>query len=195
MRRLATILGIAALLGALTPLSTAAAADSNGCSWSVASLGADGNPVDEAAAPGAGGTADQPLKVDPAGSIAWQGSTDTVITNGTWTVSVAGVQVLSGGAENAGNESSGTGTKDLSTIPGLSLLLSGSTKIPFSGKLTGAGGTCTGSGYIVGTGSLVSAPLFWAGLLASILGLLMAGWVLLGTTSAAAGTTVGGIAA
>jgi hypothetical protein len=162
----------------------------------VVPTSADGAKLDAATAPGAGATADKPLKLDPAGSVAWKGSTTTAITGATWSVSALGVTLLSGEAANAEKKTSAEGTTDLSTIPVLKVLLSGSTKIPVSGTFSGTGGSCTASGYISGTGSLTGAPLFWAGSVLALLGLLLGASVLTGTKAVAttAAVTSGGAA-
>jgi hypothetical protein len=182
----------AAALAVLAP--SALAADASGCSGTVVSLAADRHPLGTATAPGAGGTQENPLIVDPAGTIVWTGSTTAVITNGTWSVSALGVTILSGDYANAEKKTSAKGTTDLSTIAPLKILLTGNTKIPVSGTITGTGGGCTASGYVSGTGSPTSSPLFWAGGLLTIIGLLLALWVLMGTkaVAATAATTAGG---
>jgi len=180
----------------LVPASAALAADATGCSGAVVSMTADGSKLDAAAAPGSGATADTPLTLDPAGSVAWKGSTSTAITDGTWSVSALGVTLLSGDAANTEKKTSAAGTTDLSTIPVLKVLLTGSAKIPVSGSITGTGGSCTASGYVTGTGSVTGAPLFWAGSVLTLLGLLLAASVLTGTKAAvaAAAVTAGGAA-
>ncbi len=180
----------------LVPSAAALAADATGCSGSVVSMTADGAKLDAATAPGAGGTADNPLKLDPGGTVAWTGSSTTAITGGTWSVSALGVTLLSGDAANTEKKTSADGTTDLSTIPALKVLLSGSTKIPVSGTITGTGGSCTASGYVAGTGSLTSAPLFWIGSVLALLGLLLGVSVLTGTKAVAttAAVTSGGAA-
>jgi hypothetical protein len=178
----------------VVPASAAVAADATGCSGAVVSLTADGAKLDAATAPGAGATADKPLKLDPAGTVTWKGSTTTAITGGTWSVSALGVTLLSGDAANTEKKTSAEGTTDLSTIPVLKVLLTGSEKIPVSGSITGTGGSCTASGYITGTGSVAGAPLFWAGSVLTLLGLLLGVSVLTGTKAVAttAAVTAGG---
>jgi hypothetical protein len=176
----------AVVLAALAPAASALAADASGCSGTVVSISADRSVLGRATAPGSGGTQENPLVVDPAGTIAWTGSTTALITQGTWSVSALGVTVLSGDFANTEKKTSAKGTTDLSTIAPLKILLTGNTKIPVSGSITGTGGSCTASGYVAGTGSATSSPLFWAGGVLTIVGLLLAISVLSGTKAAAA---------
>jgi hypothetical protein len=112
----------------LVPTSAARAADPTGCSGAVVSTSADGTTLDAATGPGPGATADHPLRLDPAGTVAWKGSTTTAITAATWSVSALTITLLSGNAANSEKKTSAAGTTDLSTIPALKVLLSGSTK-------------------------------------------------------------------
>jgi hypothetical protein len=147
------------------PASAAVAANATGCSGSVQSQLADGQPLDQASAPGEGGTATDPLVIDPAGAVAWAGSTDSVITGGTWSVQVAGVTILSGTADNAEGTTSAEGVVELGdTLAPVQWVLQTNALIPVSGQLSGSGGTCSGDGYIAGTGAgTYTSPLFLAG--------------------------------
>ena len=167
MRRTGMVLAAAgaAALALLLPASAALAANATGCSGSVQSQLADGQPLDEAFAPGDGGTATDPLVIDPAGAVAWEGSTDAVITGGTWSVQVGGVTVMSGTAENAEGKTSADGVVQLAdTLAPVQWILQTNALIPVSGQLTGSGGTCSGDGYIAGTGGgTFTSPVFLAG--------------------------------
>lgn len=161
------VLAAGAVIGslALLPVPAALAADASGCSGTVQSLTADGTPLDQAAAPGAGATANDPLVVDPAGSVAWEGSTDVAITSGTWSVTLGGIPFRSGDVDNAAGTTSGSGTVDLAGAPApVQWVMTSNAKIPISGSVTGPEGTCTASGYLAGTGgSPISSPAFIAG--------------------------------
>jgi hypothetical protein len=167
MRRTGRVLAAAgaAALVMIVPASAAVAANATGCSGSVQSQLADGQPLDQAAAPGEGGTATDPLVIDPAGAVAWEGSTDSVITGGTWSVQVAGVTILSGTAENSEGKTSADGVVELAnTLAPVQWVLQTNALIPVSGELTGSGGTCAGDGYIAGTGGgTYTSPVFLAG--------------------------------
>ena len=153
----------AAALVMIVPASAAIAANATGCSGSVQSQLADGQPLDQASAPGEGGTATDPGH-GPPGAVVWEGSTDSVITGGTWSVQVAGVTVLSGTAENSEGKTSADGVVELAnTLAPVQWSLQTNALIPVSGELTGSGGTCAGDGYIAGTGGgTYTSPVFLA---------------------------------
>lgn len=202
MTRMSRVWAIAAALALASalPATAAQAADASGCSGSVRSAMADGSALDSAEAPGAGATQDDPLVIDPQGTVAWQGATDTAITSGTWSVSVMGLSFLNGTIDNPDGTTSGSGTVDLAAAPApVQWVLQTKARIPVSGTMTGSGATCTGSGYIAGLGSSpMSSPLFLAGAAFAGIGLLMGLWLLLGTkataTVASTGTMGGGAA-
>lgn len=192
-RRVVAALSVVGL-GVVLPAAAALAADATGCSGSVTSMMADGSELDSATAPGAGGTASDPLVIDPAGSVAWEGSTDSVITNGTWAVRVGGVQVKSGTADNAEGKTSASGTVDLAdTLAPVQWILQTNAKVPVDGELTGQGGTCTGSGYVAGTGAgTFTSPVFLGG--AALAGLGVIGAIAMAASTkatAAAGAAAG----
>jgi hypothetical protein len=167
--------GAAALI-MIVPVSAAFAADATGCSGSVESRLADGTKLDAASAPGSGGTATDPLVIDPAGSVAWEGSTSAVITGGTWTVRVGGVPVMSGTADNTEGATSASGVVDLANaLAPVQWILQTNALIPVDGELTGTGGTCSGSGYVAGTGGgTFTSPVFLAGAGFTTLGVILA---------------------
>jgi hypothetical protein len=191
--RIAAAVGAAAIL-TIVPLSAAMAADATGCSGSVTSYAANGDALGTATAPGAGGTQDDPLPIDTAGAVAWDGSTDEVITNGTWSVSAMGATLFSGSFENAEGSTTSTGRKDLAELPQqVAWALKGDMLIPVSGSITGTGGSCTAEGYITGTGSPISSPMFYAGAGLAVVGIALAGGVLAGTKVAAGAAAAGGV--
>ena len=105
-----------------------------------------------------------------------------MITDATWSVTIMGLPFLSGSFDNADGQTGSSGTTDLSTMPApVDWILKGDVKIPVSGSLTGTGGTCTGSGYISGTGSPTSAPMFYAGIGFAVVGAVMVVWTIAGT--------------
>lgn len=178
MRRVGTVLaaaGAAALI-MMVPASVAWAADATGCSGSVESQLADGTTLDTASAPGSGGTVDDPLVIDPTGKVVWEGSTDVVITGGTYTVRVGGVPVMSGTAENAEGAASASGTVDLNgTLAPVQWVLQTNALVPVEGELTGTGGSCSGSGYVAGTGGgTFTSPVFLAGAGITVVGVALA---------------------
>ena len=196
MNRTLRLLALAsvATLSVLAPASAASAADASGCTLTVASTSADGAALDTASAPGDGGTESNPFQVDLGGKVAYVGTTDAVITNGTYTVSALGVTIKTDTVANADKKKSATGEVDLSTVQSLKPLLAGGVKIPVTATLTGTGGTCTVTGYITGVGSATGSPVFYAGLAAAAVGLALALWTLFGTKAVVvAATTTGGV--
>lgn len=189
----ATVVGVIALL----PGSAALAAQAEGCQGSVQSVMADGSPLDSASAPGEGGTAGDPLVIDPEGSIAWEGSTSTAITSGTWSVTVGGVPFRSGDIDNADGDTSGSGVVDLAGAPApVRWVLTTNAKIPVEGSMSGPEGTCTASGYLAGTGgSPLSSPVFLAGAGLAAVGALGVVIMAVGTKAGAAAAAGGGAGA
>ena len=181
-----------AVLAVLAPASAASAADASGCTLTVASTSADGKPLDTASAPGDGGTEAHPFQVDLGGKVAYEGKTDAVITDGTYTVTALGVTVKTDTVTNADKKQTAKGEVDLSTVQSLKPLLSGGVKIPVQGTLTGTGGSCTVSGYITGVGSATSSPVFYAGLAAAAIGLGLALWTLFGTKATVVASSAAG---
>jgi len=178
----------------LIPASAAWAADATGCSGSVESFRADGTSLDMANLPGEGGTASDPFVIDPDGSVLWSGSTDELITDGSWAVRIGGVQVLSGEAPNGEQTQSAEGEVDLSgvVVTPVAWLMQTSARVPVEGELTGNGGTCAGSGYIAGAGgSTLTSPITLAGAGLTVLGAAMIIGVSVGTKAVAAGEAGG----
>ena len=181
-----TRITLAGMLAATTLILTAPAtlaAEAQGCSGSAESLNQAGKPISVAAAPGVGGTADNPLVIDPQGQVTWEGKTANPITDGTWSVSAMGVTILRGNATNPDATTMATGTMELSsTLAPVQWALTGSALIPVSGSMSGSGGSCTASGFVRGSGSAVSSPIFIAGVVLAILGLLLGVSVAVSTT-------------
>lgn len=172
----------------------ASATEADGCSGSFTSQDASGGTIDTASAPGAGATQGDPFQIDPAGRVTWKGGTDGVIKDGTWSVTVAGLPFRSGSFKNTDGETARAGTQDLSELPGpATWALRGAMVIPVSGTISGSGGSCEVSGYITGTGSATSSPIFFAGAGLGLIGMLMAAAVFAGTK--VAGAAAGGAAA
>lgn len=164
------------------PTAVALAAEADGCSGEVVSRSADGAELDRAVAPGDGGTLAAPLVIDGGGVVDWRGETDAVIADATWSVSIMGLPFLNGSFDNADGLTASEGTTDLSTLPApVAWLLKGDVKIPVSGSVTGTAGTCTASGYVTGTGSPTSAPMFYAGVAFVALGAILAVWTVAAT--------------
>ncbi len=194
MRRRMVLLTLVGTVAAVVALPAAAvAAEADGCSGTVATYDTSGSEVGAVDVPGDGGTQADPLPVDAKGTVVWSGTTDAAITNATWSVTVGGVRVAGGTFENADGETAYGSTEDLSGPLGpVAWALNGSMVIPVSGTITGDGGTCRASGWITGTGSATSSPIFFAGLGVGVVGILMGVGVLAGTKAVAGGAAAAG---
>ncbi len=198
MRRRSKISAWAATAVLLTslPAGAAFAADATGCSGSATSVTAAGEELDQASAPGEGGTEGNPLVIDPDGSVSYEGSIDEAITSGEWSITVMGLPFMSGPIDNPAGDTMSAGEVDVSTAPApVRWVLSTSAKVPVSGEMSGDGGSCVGSGFIAGTGdSTTSSPVFYAGAGFVLIGLAMFAGVFMGTKATVIGgaTTQGG---
>jgi hypothetical protein len=190
--RLLVVIGAAALTLAF-PASAAVAADATGCSGSVVSMNAAGDTLGTAQAPGPGGTQSDPLPIDTAGKVAWKGSTDSVITNADWKVTIAGATFLSGTFANTDGLTTSKGVQDMSAVPGLlGRTLSDRMKVHVEGQITGTGGSCAADGYVTGVTPPLKSPSLWAGVFVGAIGTAMGIGVLVGTKAAATATVASG---
>jgi hypothetical protein len=121
-----------------------AAFDLIGCELTVSSADDTGQPLDTASGPGAGGTLADPFDVHPLGTVHYDGHTNSVIKNHTWHVDVYGVPILTGGHDNSGGDTEGSG--DISVAQYAADRLAGLYFV--SGTLVGEGGSCDGSGWV-----------------------------------------------
>lgn len=157
---------MAALLLAGMAAGAALGADASGCQGSATSTTATGQEIQTVTAPGPGATQDDPFPVDFDGPVAWEGSSEAVIANGTWTVrampfTFTGEVTNSSGATTA----DGTVTPDEYlpfAIPGLVLV---------TVDLAGEGGaSCSVSGWIQFSGNPLSSPAGWVAIGLTVLG-------------------------
>jgi hypothetical protein len=169
-RRGVARLAVAGLVVVLATLGVSgpASAGIDGCSGSAQSRDADGDVVDEVTA--AGGrlidgdgkpvfTAANPFEVENDGTVDYDGQTDDVITDHTWSLEVLGVSVASGGSPNADREQRSEDTFDLDEE--LPFPITGLVKV--EGEISGRGGSCSGSGYVKVGGDPLASPITWAG--------------------------------
>lgn len=87
---------------------------------------------------------DKALLVDPGGTITYAGSSTAVVTDLTWTVSVAGVQVASGSSANDKKATKAAGTVDAADY--LPVSITGT--VLADATVTGTGGSCTGEAWV-----------------------------------------------
>ena len=149
----------------------AASAESlTGCSGTATSFDADGNQIDQATASDgkivdADGkpvfTSANPFTVDNQGTVKYSGSSDAVITDHTWKITMFGTQLVSGGSPNASLTKDADGTFDIQKK--VSVRFTGLVRV--EGDVTGRGGSCAGDGYIEVQGNPFTSPVTWFGLL------------------------------
>jgi hypothetical protein len=148
-----------------------AGATLTGCSGEGTSVDSKGNSIGFVVAPGEPGSSpENPFVVDRKGTVQWSGTTDGVITDHSWTVSVYGIPVNSGGSKNQDQKTQASGIEKIKKylpIPVVGLF-------HVTGELTGTGGTCTGDIWLKMAGSPVGTPVWFVGLAAMLAGLLAA---------------------
>ena len=167
-------------------VSAVNAADAKGCQGEATSFDAVGIPMDNAAAPGAGGTREDPLDVLWVGTIEWSGSTDEVLQNGTYKVGVAptrgGILIetfvggvtsrlpgFSGDVKNADGKQTAEGVVSPSELTGMSKFMTGMYAVDWT--VTGEAGSCTGSGFVKITDNPRGSTAWWVALAFILLGL------------------------
>lgn len=166
MRRLAAAGAFALAVLLLGAPGAGAAQLKGGCAGSATSLDADGNKLDEASAPGSGGTKSDPFLVDTDGTITYEGTTPTVFHNHSWHVDVSGVEVKSGGSKNGTNQSGTDGEVKVDDyIPVSAVGLYKGT-----GGISADEGSCDGSVWVKVVGSPVGTVAWVAGAAASVIG-------------------------
>jgi hypothetical protein len=157
---------LAALLLAGMAAGAALGADASGCQGSATSATATGQEIQTVTAPGPGATQDDPFRVDFDGPVAWEGSSEAVIANGTWTVTAMPF-TFSGDVTNSSGTTTANGTVTPDeylpfAIPGLVLV---------TVDLAGEGGaSCSVSGWIQFSGNPLASPAGWVAVALSVLG-------------------------
>jgi hypothetical protein len=157
---------MAALLLVGMTAGQAAGVDASGCQGSATSFTASGEEIQSVTAPGPGATQEDPFTVDFDGLVKWEGSSDAVIANGSWTVTATPF-TFSGDVTNSSGKKKADGTITPSdylpfAIPGLVLV---------TVDLSGEGGTsCSVSGWIQFSGNPLSSPAGWVAIGLSVLG-------------------------
>lgn len=137
------------------------------CTLTVTSTDASGATLSTATGGGAGGTQDDPLLVDPKGTVQWTGSTGVAVDNGTYHVAVFGVPTpISGSIHSSGATASGSvAVGDILPFDLVGLVY-------VSGGIDSGGTTvCDGSGWIKLQGDPVGTPGFVGGVALSLIGL------------------------
>lgn len=169
-------------------VGAARAADvTGGCTLIATSLDSAGKAVDSIKGPGYGGTETRPFAIDGSGSLTWTGTTPAPITQGTWTVSIGGNQVMSGDINNPAGTTSKTDTTKIADLPALVRLpiqwvLLSDGKLEAGATVQGSGQSCSGTVWITGVGSPTGSPLFWTAAGIALLAAILL-WVLITTTT------------
>jgi hypothetical protein len=160
------------LTGALV-VATAApagAANASGCSGSGTSIGASGLAIDQASAPGGGGTKDNPFQVETGGRVRYQYTIKGPIGGGTWKAVIDTGLPFVGNVEFSGrikssSQPSGKGVEPLKKhlqFAGIAAVV-GAVKV----KIVATSGhtRCVVSGWIKINDSPVKSAMFYESLL------------------------------
>lgn len=159
---------MAAGLLSVVAATTAVGADSSGCEGSATSVDSTGATIQTVTAPGPSATQDDPFMVDYDGTVSWEGVTQEVIQDGSWTVTATPFS-FSGEVTNDEGRKKGSGEISPDSylpfaIPGLVLV---------TVDLAGAdGAACSVSGWIQFTGNPLTSPAGWVAIGLSVLGAL-----------------------
>lgn len=160
--------GAAAALLTVVGASAALGADATGCAGSATSFAADSTEIMSVDAPGPSATQADPFTVDYDGTVAWTGTTDAAIQNGSWTVTARPFS-FSGTVTNDSGTTQAEGTVAPSdylpfAIPGLVLV---------TVELAGSdGASCSATGWVQFTGNPLASPAGWIALALTVLGAL-----------------------
>ncbi|MEI6624149.1 MAG: hypothetical protein WCP28_19830 [Actinomycetes bacterium] len=179
---------------AVTAALPAFAADATGCTGAAMSRDAQGRELDHVLAPGPGGTADNPFRVNLDGTVDWTGETTSAIRNGTWKVTVGSLPASGSFTNEAGQRAGSGSVKVGDKIPGLlGVFFRGNQKMLVDVSITGSGGSCTASVWIQNSGGAAFTPMWFTGVGAAALGVVGLAAMLFGTkaTGLAAGAYPG----
>lgn len=169
MRRSALRVALPALFLLFAMPGSASAFPLSTCTLSIASTDASGGDLDTAQSGAADSTQSDPFKVDWDGEVGYDGSTEAVIKNYTYSVSVFGVPTpIRGGDTNDDENTDGSGSVGVAAnapfrVAGLYYV---------SGEYKGEGGSCVGSGWFQLQGSPVGTIPWIAGIVLVVLGAL-----------------------
>ena len=170
-RRLRRLVYLAVPVLALALPAGAAAFPLTNCTATLTSF--DGAGVQLATATGGAEDATQahPLLVDPDGTVSYDGTSGSIVfTDFTWTVNLFGL--FGGLSGNGSNETGGTtATGSVAVSDVLPFPVTGTFFV--TGSVSDAANSCDGSGWIQIEGDAFATPQFWAGVLLSVLGVLL----------------------
>lgn len=177
MRRLLAATGLAGLVfGVLMAMAApaGAASASSGCSGKASSVDKDGKPLSKVAAPGAGGTKDDPFEIAPDGQVTYEyGGLGGASNGGTWNVQLLGFIKFGGDFDSA--QPSGGGTEPLKShfeVGGLAPIV-GLIKADVVVNDKSGNEVCKYSGWIKIGGSILKSPVTYAAIVLLGLGGLL----------------------
>jgi hypothetical protein len=152
------------LLAAVAAAPPATAASASGCRGVAKSLTGSGESLDQATAPGAGGTSGRPFDVEYDGTVSYRATTHDPLQDGSWDVKSS---VFSFGGDVGGSDTSQSGTEKVSdhvpfTVPGLY-------KVTITAHAPGKA-ACSVTGWIRIIDSPVGSPLWIAALVLIVVG-------------------------
>ena len=151
--------------------SQAAAFPLTTCQLALQSTDANNVAIDTAAGGAPDSTSADPFKVDWEGSVSYKGTTTVVIKNYTYGIAVFGVPTpLQGGGTNDAENTEGDGTVGVAANSTLPFKITGLYYV--SGRYSGEGGTCTGSGWFLLLGDPIGTIPWLLGLGSTVLGAL-----------------------
>lgn len=161
VRRLGAV-AAAVATGLLLATPVAAFELNGGCTVTLTSLDADGEVIDTASGPGAGGTQADPFMIDWDGTVSWQSNSGSqVFVNHSWQISVFNIPTPVRGADpNEGEGTTGGGTEGVGE--NAPLRITGLYYV--SGDINGDDGAhCDGNGWFQLVGDpLGTLPFFFA---------------------------------
>lgn len=168
----------------LVVAAPASASSLSGCSGTVTSYDAAGRVLDAASARdgvltderdgGQAFTADNPFVVDHGGSVVYQGTSDAVITDHHWKLTLLGVPVATGGSANASRTTSADGRFEFGAYSPIAF----TGLIRVAGRVSGQGGSCTGDGFIQVQGDPATSPVVLLGGASLLAGIACLFWSL-----------------
>ena len=168
MRRLSLLIPALLAIAILAPQSVQAF-DLSGCRLTLTSKDASGGTVDAAQSGTADASQEDPLEAQWGGTVEYEGSTESTIHDYTYSFSIYGVPTPAGGSSpNDENRTEGDGAVSVGgasafRVAGLYFI---------SGRVSGEGGSCSGSAWVRILGDPTGTIPWFLGIALVILGAL-----------------------
>lgn len=169
-RRIPLALAVASFL-ALALAAPAGAFDLSNCTLELTSFDADGNQLDTASGPGAGGTQDDPFVVTWDGTVHYVATSgDLVLMDNSWHVDVFGIPTpLRGSDPNTAGTTMWEDT--ISVKDNMPIEVAGLFYV--SGEMTSPDGSCAGSAWLKMDADPLTTIPFWASVGITLVGLVL----------------------